>query len=90
MREHLGEKTNWTDSDELALMFRNTYRPEFYKVLHRYVHSVYRQLKALNVIKDALAKPFAIRAGHIKTLLKLPYYSLSVIQHKIKLDRVLR
>ena len=90
VREHLGEKTNWTDSDELALMFRNTYRPEFYKVLHRYVHSVYRQLKALNVIKDALAKPFAIRAGHIKTLLKLPYYSLSVIQHKIKLDRVLR
>ena len=38
VKNELQEKTNWTDSDELALMFRNTYQPAFYKQLHRYVH----------------------------------------------------
>lgn len=37
------EKHNWTDSSELALMFRNTYAPSFYKQLHRYVHNNYKK-----------------------------------------------
>lgn len=41
VKADLGEKTNWTDSDELRLMFRNTYPPAFYKQLHRYVHRTY-------------------------------------------------
>ncbi|MEM6273036.1 MAG: radical SAM protein [Bacteroidota bacterium] len=41
----LGDKTNWTDSDELALMFRNHHSPEYYKRLHRYVHKHYRKLQ---------------------------------------------
>jgi anaerobic magnesium-protoporphyrin IX monomethyl ester cyclase len=50
----LKEKQNWTDSDDLAMMYHATYSPAFYKLLHRYVHSRYRikrgweQLKMLN------------------------------------------
>ena len=43
VKSQLVEKTNWTDSDEMALMFRNTYHPAFYKQLHRYVHKSYRK-----------------------------------------------
>src|SRR6185437_12779240 len=43
VRRSLKEKTNWTDSDEMALMFRNTFQPAFYKQLHRYVHKSYRK-----------------------------------------------
>ena len=35
VKSELKEKANWTDSDELRLMFRSTYSPEFYKQLHR-------------------------------------------------------
>lgn len=38
VREMIGTKSNWSDSDDLALMFKNTYRPSFYRRLHRYVH----------------------------------------------------
>lgn len=48
VKQDLGAKANWTDSDELAMMFRNTYPPGFYKVLHRLVHSIYRKRKAQN------------------------------------------
>ncbi len=46
VKKDLREKTNWTDSDELSMMFSNTYAPAYYKILHRLVHSIYRRKKA--------------------------------------------
>jgi anaerobic magnesium-protoporphyrin IX monomethyl ester cyclase len=43
VKEQLKEKSNWTDSDELALMFANTYKPLFYKELHEYVHKNFKR-----------------------------------------------
>lgn len=40
-------KTNWTESDDLDLMFKNNFPPIFYKTLHRYVHNRYRIKKGL-------------------------------------------
>ena len=60
VKNELKEKTNWTDSDELALMFRNTYAPAFYKQLHRYVHKSYRKHVAIQHLKKLFAKPSAI------------------------------
>jgi anaerobic magnesium-protoporphyrin IX monomethyl ester cyclase len=47
VKSQLTVKSNWTDSDELALMFKNTYSPEFYKRLHRYVHKRFRLAQAV-------------------------------------------
>src|SRR5476651_892769 len=33
VKAELQKKTNWTDSDEMALMYKNTYPPAFYKQL---------------------------------------------------------
>ena len=35
-------KTNWTDSDDLDMLFDGTYHPSFYKALHRWVHAEHR------------------------------------------------
>ena len=35
-------KKNWTDSDDLDMMYVNTYDSSFYKKLHRYTHYNYR------------------------------------------------
>ena len=51
VKADLKEKTNWTDSDELQLMFKNTYPPDFYKQLHRYVHRTYRWHFALRRLR---------------------------------------
>ncbi|MES2618770.1 MAG: radical SAM protein [Bacteroidota bacterium] len=51
VKQDLKTKANWSDSDELAMMFHNTYQPGFYKTLHRLTHSIYRQYKALNILK---------------------------------------
>lgn len=57
VKADLKEKTNWTDSDELQLMFRNTYPPAFYKQLHRYVHRTYRWHFALRQFRQLVMRP---------------------------------
>lgn len=35
----LGAKTNWSDSEDLSMMFRGTYSGEFYRALHDALHA---------------------------------------------------
>jgi anaerobic magnesium-protoporphyrin IX monomethyl ester cyclase len=77
VKADLREKANWTDSDELALMFRNTYAPAFYKQLHRYVHKCYRKHLALEAIRKIMMKPASAGFRQMKKALSLLYYSPS-------------
>ncbi len=52
VKQDLVTKSNWTDSDDLDLMFQNTYPSAFYKKLHRYTHYIYR-LKKLQYSGEA-------------------------------------
>ena len=68
------EKTNWTDSDELALMFRNTYAPSFYKQLHRYVHKSYHKQQAVAALKNLFKKPQQHAYQKLRKAFSLLYY----------------
>ena len=70
VKDDLGAKRNWTDSDDLAMMFRQQQRPAYYKRLHRYVHKRFRRRQA------ALAGEALLRGerASIKRLLSGAYY----------------
>jgi len=85
VKTELKEKTNWTDSDELALMFRNTYAPAFYKQLHRYVHKNYRKQVAIQHLKNLFTKPSSIRSLTLKKALSFLYYAPAAWLDKQKL-----
>ncbi|HEX5689726.1 MAG TPA: radical SAM protein, partial [Roseiflexaceae bacterium] len=38
VKEQLGTKTNWTDSNDLAMMFQGSYQSPFYRKLHQVLH----------------------------------------------------
>jgi anaerobic magnesium-protoporphyrin IX monomethyl ester cyclase len=61
VKEELTGKSNWTDSNDLSLMFRNTYPPAFYRQLHRYVHKNYRKHQAFESLRQ-LFSPSGIRS----------------------------
>lgn len=86
VKTDLKEKTNWTDSDELALMFRNTYQPAFYKQLYRYVHRSYRMHLALDSIKQLLTEPATTSLKRIKKALSYFYYLPATILAKSRLN----
>jgi len=52
VKDQLKAKSNWTDSDDLDLMFTNTYKREFYKVLQRYIHKRYRRRIGVRAFKN--------------------------------------
>ena len=43
----LGEKQNWEDSEDLAMLYRGPFPTEFYRLLHGRVHYEFRAWKAL-------------------------------------------
>jgi radical SAM superfamily enzyme YgiQ (UPF0313 family) len=42
VKPQLKDKKNWTDSDDLDMMFSGSFPKSFYKLLHRFVHAEYR------------------------------------------------
>lgn len=90
VKTQMREKTNWTDSDELALMFRNTYTPAFYKQLHRYVHHEFRKQQGLDILKHAVRSPFKQGWREWKKIFASGWYAMRSFQGKLKLNRYAR
>jgi radical SAM superfamily enzyme YgiQ (UPF0313 family) len=88
VKNELKEKANWTDSGELALMFRNTYAPAFYKQLHRYVHKSYRKQIAKQQLKKLISRPRTASAQALKKALSYLYYAPAAWLDKQKLDHL--
>ena len=70
----LGEKQNWVDSEDLAMLYRGPFRTEFYRVLHGRVHYEFR-------LRQALLK------RDWKKLIRMPYYLLRLFVSELQLRR---
>lgn len=84
VKADLGDKANWTDSDDLAMMFRNRQRPAYYKRLHRYVHKRYRREQGLEAFAQAMkGHGFAVRR-----MLSILYYVPATLIEKMRIRRM--
>ncbi|MFB3055918.1 MAG: radical SAM protein [Ignavibacteriaceae bacterium] len=88
VKDELKTKANWTDSDDLAVMFRSTYPPQFYKKLHRYVHKVYRKKQGINTIKNLFLKPTTITKRKLRSALLTFYYIPTTFLGSLQLRRL--
>jgi anaerobic magnesium-protoporphyrin IX monomethyl ester cyclase len=80
----LNEKQNWTDSDDLAMMFKSTFPPAYYKTLHRYVHNRYRMKRGIHQFK----RSFSLTGNTMRNILSMVYnVPLSWI-HKYQLNKL--
>jgi anaerobic magnesium-protoporphyrin IX monomethyl ester cyclase len=88
VKNELHNKSNWTDSDEMALMFRNTYQPEFYKQLHSYVHKNYRMHIAFENFSQLFKQHAKINFSVFKKILSGLYYMPATFIEKMKLRQL--
>ncbi|HVU56827.1 MAG TPA: radical SAM protein [Puia sp.] len=88
VKADLQHKANWTDSDELKIMFRNTYHPDFYKQLHRYVHQSYRWHLALRQIKRLMKQPAAASQERIRQAASIIWYGPISLLWRMKLNKL--
>lgn len=85
VKQDLSAKSNWTDSDELAMLFKGTYAPGFYKLLQRYVHKVYRRMNGIRSIRLFLTEP---SGRHLKNILALCVIIPAEMAEKRKLKQL--
>lgn len=72
----LGEKQNWVDSDDLAMLYSGPFPQEFYRILHGRVHHEFRLRKAWKKkeIRGMMLSPYYL-LGWMRTELKLFSYN---------------
>jgi anaerobic magnesium-protoporphyrin IX monomethyl ester cyclase len=88
VKDQLKEKRNWRDSDDLAMMFDSTYNSEYYRHLHRYVHSIYRKHKGYNVLRKLFRNPMRLNYKDLRTGLATFYYLPKSFAHQLKLKKL--
>ncbi|MFC4721296.1 B12-binding domain-containing radical SAM protein [Geojedonia litorea] len=88
VKADLKYKANWTDSDDLAMMFDGTFHSKYYKKLHRYVHQEYRKSLALRNYKKAFSSPLSINKSQIRSMLLIFYYFLSALLYRFQLKNM--
>ena len=88
VKDNLIAKANWTDSDDLAMMFQGTFNSKFYKKLHRYVHKEFRKSQAIDTIKKVLRKPVLLNFQRLRSMLLYFYYTPSIVLDKWTLKKM--
>src|SRR5215510_6565068 len=66
VQAQLGQKQNWVDSNDLAMMYHATYVPDFYRALHALVHAEFRTRQSADVLRSIWRQPMAIRPRHAR------------------------
>lgn len=85
VKDDLKLKANWTDSDDLAMLFKGTYSSAFYKKLQRYVHKEYRKSQAFQNMKMVFKHPLKLSKQQWRSMLLLGYYVPSAFLDKLQL-----
>ncbi|MBL7776603.1 MAG: B12-binding domain-containing radical SAM protein [Saprospiraceae bacterium] len=80
----LGEKQNWTDSDDLAMMYPATFSPAFYRRLHRLVHKRFRLRQGLAALRQLLQG----RPGPLRRAALTAYYAPALALDNWRLRRL--
>ena len=70
----LGEKQNWVDSEDLAMLYHGPFPTEFYRILHGRVHYEFRTWKA-------------VRHPSLKGLLNIPRNIASLVRSEMQLRK---
>lgn len=70
----LGEKQNWVDSEDLAMLYHGPFPTEFYRVLHGRVHYEFRAWKAL-------------RQPSLRRLINIPRNLAGLLRSEMQLRR---
>jgi radical SAM superfamily enzyme YgiQ (UPF0313 family) len=88
VRAQLGERQNWRDSEDLAMLYEGPYSTAFYRVLHRAVHAEFRLRRGTATLRRVATRPAQWRPGHARLLASCPANWLRLQAARRQLDRL--
>lgn len=88
VRHELGERVNWVDSQDLAMLYQGPFVTEFYRQLHTVVHKDYRSRKTLKAIGSLMRQPHKLRPAHLRDAAAMVYHRATLAGAVAKLDQL--
>jgi radical SAM superfamily enzyme YgiQ (UPF0313 family) len=82
VKSQLGDKQNWQDSDDLAMLHHGPFPQKFYRVLHRTVHAEFRMRRAWLKIKQG--------QFNVRSVLSIPYHWIVWQINRLRLNQIER
>ena len=86
VKEDLQKKQNWVDSGDLAMMFRGTYVPDFYRALHLVTHKKFRLWQAGEAFRHILTHPRTINRKSLRLFAASAYHAVTLPRLESQLD----
>jgi anaerobic magnesium-protoporphyrin IX monomethyl ester cyclase len=96
--DQLGEKQNWQDSQDLAMLYQGPFSTAFYRQLHRVVHKEFRARRAWKSLTQTsridsnhgAEEPLRVKKlrASMSLWLKLGYNLLTLPMARVQLDRL--
>lgn len=87
VKEDLILKANWTDSDDLDMMFKNTYNKAFYRTLYAYMHNRYRIKKGWLSLKKLISNPFEFNYQKARDVAVMLYHCPKAVANNFLLKK---
>jgi anaerobic magnesium-protoporphyrin IX monomethyl ester cyclase len=88
VKKDLEQKTNWTDSDDLAMLFKGTFNADYYRKLHRFTHKKFKQLKNRERLRTLFRQPKHFRWQDLRTGMIYFYYGVGNYFAKLQLQKM--
>ncbi len=88
VKDQLGVKQNWLDSNDLAMLYKGPYTTAFYRQLHRVLHREFRVRKTWRELMVLARRPRQITRHHLRRAAAALYYAVTLPWERYRLDRL--
>lgn len=90
VKEQLGEKQNWDDSDDLAMLYEGPFSTEFYRKLHRVIHKEFRRRNSIDRISNTHLSQLLQIKDNIRHIGRILVHSITLPIEQQRLTRLAR
>jgi hypothetical protein len=88
VKDELGAKQNWQDSDDLAMLYKGPFETAFYRQLHTVLHREFRARKYWAEFRQLVRKPGGLRRSHWRRAAAMVYHAIRLPYERWRLNRL--
>lgn len=86
VRQQLGARQNWVDSQDLAMLYDGPFSTRFYRQLYKIVHKEFRLRKALAEFRQGVSEPRQYGLASVNRLVRAALHASTLPADRLILD----
>ncbi len=88
VKDQLGVKQNWLDSNDLAMLYKGPYTTAFYRQLHRVLHKEFRARKTWRELRGLVRHPRRLTRRHLRRAAAMVYHVVTLPWERHRLHQL--